>query len=160
MTRGPQSPRGRKAKGDKAELRAKRWVERDPDTLFVMNGAPSEPGADLIAFYKDARPRGDVFEVKSGDWNRLSSFDRVSAARAGDLWRSRGFRHAVIDRASWPESRIFTVTLRDGRASMLLKPTAIDLNAPGSPQALGVSEGAGSGESVAPPDALGRGLPR
>lgn len=134
------SPRGSLQKGNQAELRVKRWVTAQEGVAFVLDGRPSEPGCDLLVFYRfPDRPLVlEVLEVKAGDWNRLSSAKRQSAAYAGDLWRARGVRHAVIDRASWPTSRLFTVGLINNRASTLLKPVEFSLDAPGGGSVLGL----------------------
>lgn len=183
MTRGPQSPRGRKAKGDLAEARVKRALQNGGYT--VIDCRMTEPGLDLM-FWTTPKALPHGVEVKArGKLYDLGPDDKTSIWKRAQWCEARGWAYtlAFIENATplraifysveglEPNAKRGGLSLKVYEWGKLVLPavaTPLPWDLPGTPSAS--ASGLTSRDLVGAPDPseiervdlaeFGRGLPR
>lgn len=130
---GPQSPRGKRAKGNQGEREVRNILEAAG--FPVVNGAMAEPGVDLWI-----NPEIAV-EVKNNPWRVIGGTKRKELLAAADYQRARGRPHWVIthEAEGWQVAEIGRTP--DGRIGLLLKRPLASLRRDSTPRHPG-AEGA------------------
>lgn len=85
---GPQSPRGRKKKGNAGERDVVDAAKKAG--LRVVRRLTITSGCDLII-----APQA-IWEVKNAPWSSFGGVDRASFLAAADYWRREGYPHKIF----------------------------------------------------------------